>query len=202
VPGADAGIALVYVTDNTLARLPYTTPIDRQLMADIINAVDAAGPKAIGLDFIFDRATEPAKDQALLDAIHQAKSPIILGTIGAHGPEPSFGTDLLAKSQRPVGHLFFGDHHQVLIISDNVVRTSASRDHGLPTSKSFAGKVRVKNRRNPGPFRVPRRRSRRRSHVQLPATHKHPVKPTIAEVRAPQLPRWSNCDIRVCFWPK
>jgi adenylate cyclase len=135
-------IALIYVTDNTLAPFPYTAPTDRQLMADLVRAVDAAGPKAIGIDFILDRPTEPAKDESLLKAIREARAPVVLGAIGDEGPggerERNFEADFLAKTQRPAGHFFFGDHHQVFVISDNVVRTIAAPNHGSPSRKSLA----------------------------------------------------------------
>ena len=50
-------IALVYVTEKTLEPYPYLSPTNRLLLADIVKAVDAAGPAAIGLDFIIDRKT-------------------------------------------------------------------------------------------------------------------------------------------------
>jgi adenylate cyclase len=134
-------IALVYVTDETLERVPYAAPTDRQLLADLIRSIDAAGPKAIGLDFVLDRPTEPAKDDALLTAIRGAHAPIVLGAIDGGAPTTRadrFEDDFFGKAKRPVGHFFFGDHHQVLVISDNVVRTTASPTFRPEGRKSFA----------------------------------------------------------------
>ena len=50
-------IALVYVTEKTLESHAYTSPTDRQLLADLVRAVDAAKPAVIGFDFIIDRPT-------------------------------------------------------------------------------------------------------------------------------------------------
>jgi adenylate cyclase len=136
------GIALIYVTDKTLERFAYTAPTDRQLLADLVRAVDAAGPKSIGLDFVLDRPTEPAKDDALLAAVRDARAPVVLGSIAgdetASGSEKKFETQHLAESKRPVGHFYFGEHHQALIISDHVVRTMAAPSFRPAGRKSFA----------------------------------------------------------------
>ncbi len=55
-------IIIIGITEETLARLPYRSPIDRAFLARLIDALAAAQPKAIGLDILFDRPTEPAKD--------------------------------------------------------------------------------------------------------------------------------------------
>jgi adenylate cyclase len=121
-------IALVYISDKTLDRFPYISPTDRGLIAELVRKIDAAGAAVIGLDFILDRATEPAKDDALIDAIRKARAEIVLGTIGATAhkteKEAAFEADILARSGRPSGHIFFGEHHSALVISDNVVRTT------------------------------------------------------------------------------
>ena len=59
-------IALIVITDRTLQDRPYTSPIDRQLIADLVERLDAAGAKVIGLDIVFDRPTEPSKDGKLI----------------------------------------------------------------------------------------------------------------------------------------
>jgi adenylate cyclase len=125
----DARIALIYITDKTLERFHYISPIDRQFLADLIKAVDAAGPRAIGLDFIFSRPTEAAKDQAILDAIRGAHAAVVLGAI----QEPltpkdrAYQADFLAKAKRVVGHLYVDAHHDALVLSDHVVRFMADR---------------------------------------------------------------------------
>jgi CHASE2 domain len=80
-PTQDARIALVYITDATLERFQYVSPTDRQFLADLVKAVDAAGAQLIGLDFIFSGPTEPAKDQALLEAVRGARAEVVLGAI-------------------------------------------------------------------------------------------------------------------------
>jgi class 3 adenylate cyclase/CHASE2 domain-containing sensor protein len=64
-------IVIVAIDERVLADLPYRSPIDRGFLADLLEGLEAAGPRAIGLDILLDRPTEPAKDarfKALLTA--------------------------------------------------------------------------------------------------------------------------------------
>jgi len=87
-PQTRKDIALVLIGDRSLARYPYQLPMDRGLLAQIVRTLDAAGAKAIGLDIIFDRATD--KDDILIDAIRGSKAPVVLGAIDSRltGIEP------------------------------------------------------------------------------------------------------------------
>ncbi len=71
-------IVIVTLTEDTLAQFPYRSPIDRGFLADLIGTLDAAGPKAIGLDILLDSPSDPDKDRRLFDAIDRASSPVIL----------------------------------------------------------------------------------------------------------------------------
>jgi adenylate cyclase len=71
-------IVIVTLTEDTLARFPYRSPIDRGFLADLIGTIDAAGPRAIGLDILLDSPSDPDKDQRLFEAIDGASSPVIL----------------------------------------------------------------------------------------------------------------------------
>jgi adenylate cyclase len=135
-------IALIYITEKTLEPYPYLSPTDRQLLAEVVEAVDAAGPTAIGFDFIIDRPTEPAKDAALIAALRNAKAAVVLGAIddeghGASGGQ-SFQADYLAKANRSVGHLYFDHEHRSLVIGDHVVRLMAKPGVSLSHRDSFA----------------------------------------------------------------
>jgi CHASE2 domain-containing sensor protein len=134
-------IALVYVTEDTVSRFAYTTPTDRRLLADLVQAIDAAGAAVIGLDFIFDRKTEDAKDSALKDAIRDARAKVVLGRLGggfdAEPPE-GFEKDFIAATNRPAGHLYFDEHHSSLVISDDAIRKMASQSAGSSATRSFA----------------------------------------------------------------
>lgn len=73
-------VAVVLVTEQTLAPLPYLSPTDRDLLARVITEIDAMAPAAIAVDFFFDRATEPRKDAALLRALADARAPVVIAT--------------------------------------------------------------------------------------------------------------------------
>jgi adenylate cyclase len=71
-------IVLIGIDERTLAELPYRSPLDRGLVADLVTAVLAARPRAVGIDLLFDQATEPAKDERLRRLLHAAEVPVVL----------------------------------------------------------------------------------------------------------------------------
>ncbi len=136
-------IAIVLVTEDTLAQYPSRSPVDRGLLAELVRAIDAARPKLIALDFIFDRPTEIARDNELIAAIREAKTPIILGGVDGratrlHDRARQFQQEFLTKAGRPVGHVFFAGHEARIKISDQVVRETAETKSGATYSKSLA----------------------------------------------------------------
>ncbi len=73
----DRQIVVIAITENTLERFTYRSPIDRAFVAELITALDSSGASAIGIDILFDQATEPDKDAALAAALGAANTPII-----------------------------------------------------------------------------------------------------------------------------
>jgi len=69
-------IVILTVTEDTLAMFPYRAPLDRGILATTIAKLNAAGARHIGLDILFDQATEPQKDQVLFAAMANSKVPI------------------------------------------------------------------------------------------------------------------------------
>lgn len=134
-------IALVEITNTTLDNYPYVSPIDRKLLADLIQTIDGAEPKAIGLDFIFDRHTEKSKDDELLNAIRSARAPIVLGALDDEAlaeSERTFQSEFLSTAQRPFGHLYLGEHRgNPLTINEHVIRLIAE-DPPQGQRKNFA----------------------------------------------------------------
>ena len=76
-------IVMVAVTEDTLKGYPYRSPIDRGLLATVISRVLAAGPRAVGIDILFDQPTEPAKDAALRAVLKSASAPVFIATADA-----------------------------------------------------------------------------------------------------------------------
>lgn len=154
----DKRIAIVYVSEKTLEKHPYLSPTDRQLLADLVKAVDAAGAKAIGFDFIVDRPTEPAKDDALVAALRDTRAPVVIGAVDdplPHGNDKTYQAQYIekvtAKPERLVGHLYFEGPHGGLIISDHVVRQTAKPKHKYTHDEPFAEQLasKVGNFRRP-----------------------------------------------------
>ena len=93
---------------------PITTTSLRSTAASwrlLLRAIDASNPKAIGLDFIYDRKSEPAKTQKLIDALRTVKAPIVFGAIDlrirALKEEIKYQEDFIARTGREAGHVFF-----------------------------------------------------------------------------------------------
>jgi len=141
-PGQDPRIAVVTVGDAALQNHPYTSPVDRRLLADLIDRLDAAGAKVIGIDFVFDRPTEPDKDRKLLESIRKAKAKIVFSALDGRTPLPQmnreFQANFLMQAARPVGHAYFEENYSPLVPSDRVVRLIAPPSPAFPDHRSFA----------------------------------------------------------------
>lgn len=136
--GPHPRISVVAISPATL-RDYANSPIDRGLLARTIKAIDDAGAEAIGLDVYFLKATDPAKDQALVEALKGAKAKVVLGAWDERGQmEPfqlQFQKQFLDKIGRPVGYLNL--RHQ----RDDVVRYRASPHPGSDYPISFARRL-------------------------------------------------------------
>src|SRR5215813_6327060 len=53
LPSQHPKVAIVAITDGTLEGYKTILPVDRHLLARVVDALDAAGAKVIGLDFLF-----------------------------------------------------------------------------------------------------------------------------------------------------
>ncbi len=74
----DPDIVIVGLTDQTLEKFPYRSPVDRAFLADLLTLVQQRGAKAVGLDILFDQASEPAKDDAVKAVINGYPIPLII----------------------------------------------------------------------------------------------------------------------------
>lgn len=120
-------IVIVTITEETLADFPYRSPIDRDFLADLIATIDAAGPRAIGLDILLDVPSDPVKDQHLFDRIDAASAPVVLAIAGE--------TSLLTERQRDyLGESVLERTHGSIMLqrdeTDGVLRHLPSA-HGL-----------------------------------------------------------------------
>jgi len=136
-------IAVVLIGERTLAQYPAISPLDRGLLAALVRALDEAGAKVIGLDVIFERETDPARTDALISAIRQARARVVLGAVdeGIPGIRPeqlAFQEQFLQRAGRPAGHILIQREPTGLSISDGVVRYLPG---GISEMPSLAGRM-------------------------------------------------------------
>jgi class 3 adenylate cyclase/CHASE2 domain-containing sensor protein len=75
---SDDRVRIVAIDEATLSHLPYRSPIDRGMLAELLTRLDATHPKAIGIDILFDQPTEAAKDAALEHVIRMMQTPLVI----------------------------------------------------------------------------------------------------------------------------
>ncbi len=73
----DPDVIIVAITDETLQNFPYTAPVDRGFLADLVTTIAARHPRAIGLDILLAQPTEPAKDERLKRALADLPVPLV-----------------------------------------------------------------------------------------------------------------------------
>jgi CHASE2 domain-containing sensor protein len=71
-------IVIVAINEGTLAQFVYRSPVDREFLANLLKTLEKKGPKVIGLDILFDQATEPDKDELLKEALRSVRTPLVV----------------------------------------------------------------------------------------------------------------------------
>ncbi len=133
-------IALVLVDTESLesAHVPATVPVDRGWMAKLITAAASAEPLAIGLDFYFANAIDPAKDEELAASIRDAKVPIVIAAVDdaflRSDIQRAFQRDFIRRVGRRAGHIYLARSKEILSLGDRAVRAI---DHG-PSANGYA----------------------------------------------------------------
>jgi len=84
---SDPDIVIVALDETTMASLPYRSPVDRAFISSLLTAIAAKHPRAIGVDFLFDQKTEPAKDGLLKQTLRAIRVPLIVGYTEASAVE-------------------------------------------------------------------------------------------------------------------
>lgn len=134
-PTQNSRLAIVAITDATLRN--YTSsPIDRDLLARLVEAIDKAGASVIGLDILFLKQTDADKDERLIQAVKKARAKVVLGALDERGDllpfQREFQFAYLARAGQPTGYL--NTRHE----NDDVVRYTASPAPGSIYPRSFA----------------------------------------------------------------
>lgn len=136
-------IAIVLIDEESMAEYDYLSPIDRGLVASLLRGLDAARPRVIGLDFIYDRKSDEAKTQSLIEAMRSVSAPLVIGAIDGrvkgYGEENlKFQEAFLSRTRRDGGHVFFAREEDKLKIGDQTVRYMGERSASPPYRESFA----------------------------------------------------------------
>jgi CHASE2 domain-containing sensor protein len=147
-PAQRDDIALVVINENSVADYPYNV-VDRGLLVELVQALNEAGAKAIGLDFVFERPTEPQKDRALMEAIANSTRPVVLAAIDERARVAT--SDSLEYQRKffeqvgvakdggvRAGHAFFSRVPGHLTTGDQVVRFISDPLPSSPSRESFA----------------------------------------------------------------
>ncbi len=71
-------IVLVTIEEETLRRFPYRSPLDRGFLASVLSALAEADVAAVGVDILFDQATEAEKDERLRMLMRDYPVPLVV----------------------------------------------------------------------------------------------------------------------------
>jgi adenylate cyclase len=136
LPSQHPRVAIVGITDQTLNDYKARLPIDRQLLAKLVTAIDDADAKAIGIDILFDRTAPADNEEMLIDAIRHARARIVLAAaderVGLTRAQNDRQLAFFAMTGRPAGFVNLATER------DWVVRFKAQPAPGSRFPKSFA----------------------------------------------------------------
>ena len=74
-------IVIVTLNEDLLTRFPYREPVDRGFLAGLVQTLQARSPRLIAIDVLFDQPTEPAKDDAMRNALATSPVPLVVSYV-------------------------------------------------------------------------------------------------------------------------
>jgi len=129
-------VAIVGISDETLKDLKARLPIDRALLTRLVDAVDAAGAKVIGIDILFYRTAAVDNEEMFLESLRRAKAKVVLAAaderLGLSQPQIDRQLAFFAQAGRPAGFVNLSTER------DWVVRFKAQPAPDSAYPKSFA----------------------------------------------------------------
>ena len=136
-------IIVVTITESVLDAFPYRSPVDRRFLSDLLNKLAAKHVRAIGVDVLLDRPTEPDKDAALRRTLRSLPVPVVMSFVEDPRliePEPlKFLQDFVPPEERGMANIVFG--------KDNVIRSIYSGEfdpqgHYIPgLARALLGRI-------------------------------------------------------------
>lgn len=142
-PTQHGRVAVILIDDDTMHGYAYRSPVDRSLLARLVETLDAAGARVIALDFLFDQPTEPDKDRQLIAAVRKAADKVVMGIADARIPLRAERREYMDKFVREAGAAtgFVNLRYEI----DNVVRGEAdpmpNATGKASTTDSFAAAI-------------------------------------------------------------
>lgn len=137
--GPHPALAIVEIDAETLEPYPFMLPVARDLQADIVQAIDRAGARAIALDFYYTKSTVAEADARLVETLRARRDRLVLG---AYENRHAFGPAKLEYEYRfldaagaAVGYLNLQPD------ADGVIRRRAGPDAGARYRESFAALI-------------------------------------------------------------
>ncbi len=102
-------ILIIAITEETLERFPYRSPVDRAFLADLLRSLEKKGVRAILLDILLDQPTETAKDADLKRLIREMKTPLVISYAGREerltAPQKAYIDQFLPLDRRGFANL-------------------------------------------------------------------------------------------------
>ena len=133
----DPRVVIAAITEGTLARLAYRSPVDRGFLASLIVQLAGDDVAAIGLDVLLDRPTEAEKDASLRQTLLNASVPVVAISLSPDTPEPDEQRRFLTQF---TAGLRIGDANFARERFDDVVRQHVPR-HPATGMSSFAASL-------------------------------------------------------------
>jgi adenylate cyclase len=129
-------VAIVLIDEQSVAALPYRSPIDRSLITSLLSEIESRSAAAIGINILFDRPTELGKDQQLYDKLRLINIPVVVSQVssgqGFSAKQVKFSNEFLGSTNTGLS-LIFHDN------TDNTVRSSILKlRQGKQVSLGFA----------------------------------------------------------------
>ncbi len=141
-------ILVVTIDETSLDKYRWISPVNRALTAKLVKGLEAAGAKAVGLDLVFDKPTEPSDDKALTAVLKTSAIPIVLGSVDSRSvlrdrdPDKAlaFQESFIASSGQSAGHLYFfsSARHGSFNVGDQVIRWRLGASPVPPHRQGFA----------------------------------------------------------------
>ena len=132
-------IAVVLIDEKTMRDLPYRSPVDRALIADVIETLQNKSVAAIGINILFNQSTEADKDALLYRRLRDSKVPIVIAGMTENS---GFTAEQIQYSRQYLEGLNTGLSLIYRDVTDNTVRGSLLRmDQHNGSQLSFAAKI-------------------------------------------------------------